>query len=204
MRFHAGHAAEHMVHKYGSLAGKGVQGMARGGMGAKATLDTANNASKRTRSALEQARESGQFTGSDKDIRMAAAGSWMKAMGMQLGQKIGDSAHKTFTGLDKQHLGADGHNNGFLKVGQDFVAEGGRVRKATYADVVAAGHQKVADAGNLDSLKNGSLGKHFVQTDKDRNSGSGGTTGGATEAPEENTSQIKLPQNEDRNGFGVK
>ena len=135
---------------------------------------------------------------------MAAAGSWMKAMGMQLGQKIGDSAHKTFTGLDKQHVDAGGHNTGFLKAGQEFKDASGTIRKATYADVVAAGHQKVADAGNLDSLKSGNLGKHFVQTDKDRNGGSNGSTGGATEAPEENTSQIKLPQNEDRNGFGVK
>ncbi len=135
---------------------------------------------------------------------MAAAGSWMKAMGMQLGQKIGDSGYKTFTGKERQHLGADGKNNGFLKVGQQFYdKDAGVNRIATMKDVKKAANEKLnaSGVGNLDSLKAGSLGKHFVQTDKDRNSGS---TGGGTEAPEENTSQIKLPQNEDRNGFGVK
>ena len=164
---HAMHSAAHVAQAakqmYSSAQQTG-QGIVRGGMDAYGSYAAANNASSMTKNNLQKSRESGLYSGSDKDISRASRGAFWNTVGNAASQKIGDKFAKSFTGNERQHLDEKGENNGFLKVGQEFY-DGQRMRKATYADVKEAA-DKFAQK-NAESSVNKSGAVHNRQTDHD-------------------------------------
>ena len=184
---HIGHSMGHMAHSMGHAAqtagrtAKGAahmgQGAVRGAMGAKATLDAAGNAASMTKNNLEKSKASGLYSGNDKDISKASRGAYWSTIGNAVGQKIGDKFAKGFTGKERQHLDAEKHNNGFLKVGQEFYDDkAGRMRKATFADVQQAANISAEKNAQKAFDKSGAVHDRATDhdyTNKDSNDSSG-------------------------------
>ena len=198
---HAMHGAAHVAQAGQKMAQKATQEGQKTwnrGQSIGTSLNAAHGQASQARGELKKDAASGKFNGGNGVIARAGLSAFNKSMMKQGMQSVGDKLHKALTGFDRPHLDADGKNTGFLKVGQEFAAEGGRVRKATAADAKAAADAKLnGDAvGFGAALKKGE--KHFVKADKDRAGGDGNNTGNKMQTKEQQNlaNKIKAMQDE--------
>ena len=125
----------------GGAVAKGAAGFAqkgvKQGMGTVARFQGAKDKSQQVQAGLREARERGEYTGSDKDIATAGRQAMVSSLMGGMKQDMGDKAYKALTGNERPHLDDEGYKeDSHLKVGQKFFDPKLKMEKiATMEDV---------------------------------------------------------------------
>lgn len=102
-------------------AAKLGQSGVKAGMGTVARFQGAKDKSQNVQAGLREARERGEYTGSDKDIATAGRQAMVSSLMGGMKQDMGDKAYKALTGNERPHLDSEGYKEDrHLKVGQKF------------------------------------------------------------------------------------
>jgi len=148
----------------GGAVAKGAAGFAqkgvKQGMGAVARFQGAKDKSQNVQAGLREARDRGEYTGSDKDIASAGRQAMVSSLMGGIKQDMGDKAYKALTGNERPHLDDSGKHkeDSHLTVGQKFWDDAaGRERIATMEDVKK--HAKGGDE-SIQKMTQAAMNKH--------------------------------------------